>query len=180
MRLHFQTLLFVLVLACTPIGCGTIVNLTAPPKAATAYRGMGPTECEPFGGVSRSFMLGGLCMAGGLTGGGGASPLGLLLAPGMVIGGAAILAVDTPLSLVGDVVTLPVVFARMQGAPWATWWGNRGEPTAQDTAWTQFWSEQGEKTQPASEGQAPAETTTTQATGQATERTPLASAKVGR
>jgi hypothetical protein len=38
--------------------------------------------------------------------------------------------VDAPLSLAGDIVTLPVVVARRQGCRWATWWGEQAVPEA--------------------------------------------------
>ena len=41
----------------------------------------------------------------------------------MVGAWTVILAVDTPLTFVGDVMTLPIVHARQEGAPWATSWG---------------------------------------------------------
>jgi uncharacterized protein YceK len=126
MRPHPRTLLFAAALALLQMGCGTMANLTAPPTAPTVYRGMGPTACEPFGGVTRSIDLGGMCLAGGLTTGyENLGQGGLILGTGMVAAGSVILAVDTPLSLVADVVTLPLVYARREGMPWATWWGEQ-------------------------------------------------------
>jgi hypothetical protein len=35
-------------------------------------------------------------------------------------------AVDTPLSLAGDVLTYPLARGRSNGESWATWWGDQG------------------------------------------------------
>src|SRR5437762_6244181 len=94
-------------------GCGTVANLTTPPQPPTTCRGMRPSGCEPFGGVERSLVYGALLLS--------AEPL-------WAVPGAAFIAVDAPLSLAGDVVTLPVVWARQRGATWATWWGERAPP----------------------------------------------------
>jgi hypothetical protein len=128
MRPNPRTLLFAAVLAFLPMGCGTMANLTAPPAGTTTYRGLGPTTCEPFGGVTRSFVTGGLCLASGLTAGfDDIGQGGLLRGTGLVAAGSVILAVETPLSLVGDVATLPIAYARRDGMAWATWWGDQGE-----------------------------------------------------
>ena len=34
--------------------------------------------------------------------------------------------VDVPLSLIGDVLTWPIAYARRNRHPWATWWGDQG------------------------------------------------------
>src|SRR3954453_22688115 len=107
MRPRARSLLVASLLAALA-GCGTVANLAAPPTSTSGYRGMGPTACEPFGGVERSLVFGGVLLMGG--------PLAWPLS-------AAYVAVDTPLSLAGDVLTLPVIFARQSQAPWATWWG---------------------------------------------------------
>jgi uncharacterized protein YceK len=82
-------------------GCGTLANITAPAEPQTGPRSFGPTVCEPFGGVQRSVLVGSLPLMWG--------PLGIIPA-------AVAVGVDTPLSLVGDVVTLPVVYARLHAA----------------------------------------------------------------
>jgi len=109
-------LMLVVCAACLSSGCGTLVNLNAPPPAADPESRV--TPCFPFGGVTRSAWLSGLavmdvCQPGGDLGLGGALCVGLLAL------------MDTPLSLAGDVLTLPVAFARQQGASWATAWGFR-------------------------------------------------------
>jgi hypothetical protein len=44
---------------------------------------------------------------------------------GLMLAGAGLIAIaDTPVSLVGDILTLPIAYARHQEYPWATWWGN--------------------------------------------------------
>ncbi len=96
-------------------GCGTFQNLAAPPTPTAPCPEWGPTACEPFGGVRRSFVNGGVLLMGG--------PLCWPLS-------AAAVVVDAPLSLASDVVTLPVVLARRSGARWATWWGRDQERTA--------------------------------------------------
>src|SRR5215831_131794 len=47
-------------------GCGTVNNLTAPPLPSGSPEG-GPTECSPFGGVTRSALLSVYGLAGGLS-----------------------------------------------------------------------------------------------------------------
>jgi hypothetical protein len=47
-----------------------------------------------------------------------------LLGPPLFVGGLACL-VDTPLSLAGDIVTLPIAISRNRGDAWATWWGEQ-------------------------------------------------------
>ncbi len=100
--------LLIVVFACCITGCGTLQNVTARPGTSTGWQGAGPTACVPFGGVQRSVM-GGSMLAFGFN------PLGV---------GAATVAVgvDAPLSLAGDVVTLPYVLARNRGERWANAW----------------------------------------------------------
>lgn len=79
-------------------GCGTLMNVTAPvDHPVSGCTAWGPSTCEPFGGAQRSMVLGGVFLMGG--------PVGILPA-------AAIYVTEVPLSLVGDVVTLPIVLAR--------------------------------------------------------------------
>jgi len=43
--------------------------------------------------------------------------------------------IDIPLSLAGDVVTLPIAYGRYKKASWATWWGEQDgqvEPASQE------------------------------------------------
>lgn len=88
-----MTRIFLLIVALCPAGCGTIANLRAPIQDTPGYRAMGPTGCEPFGGVHRSAVAGGMIWAA-------AGPTGLA---GFV---------DVPFSLAGDVATLPLVYGR--------------------------------------------------------------------
>src|SRR3954467_10934037 len=77
------------------VGCGTLANVTAPPgPPATTYRAFGPSTCEPMGGVERSLAMGELLLCPPYT------PLGL-----------GIIAVEVPLSFVGDLATLRLVSA---------------------------------------------------------------------
>jgi hypothetical protein len=88
-----------------------------------------PSTCVPLGGTLRSAMSGGFYLITGV--GEGTEEFGhggLIKGAGMVGVGLAALVVDTPLSFIGDVVTLPVASARQQGAPWATWWGDQAAP----------------------------------------------------
>jgi uncharacterized protein YceK len=79
-------------------GCGTVANITAPTTPSSGYRAFGPTACEPFGGVQRSVMVGSAPLMAG--------PIGIIPA-------AIAVGVDAPLSLVGDVLTLPIVYYRL-------------------------------------------------------------------
>ncbi len=48
---------------------------------------------------------------------------------GLLLTGAGVIAiVDTPLSLAGDIVTLPIAYARSKEHRWATWWGEESMP----------------------------------------------------
>jgi uncharacterized protein YceK len=123
-----------LLLIATQSGCGTLWNLKAPPASDEPAR-LGIFDsgnCVPMGGVARSATL----AAGSMT----FSPSNLVdtewraycgeqmppdsLKANLFIGTLGALAiVDTPLSLVGDVVTLPLAIGREKQQPWATWWG---------------------------------------------------------
>ncbi len=81
-------------------GCGTMVNLHHPSNGLTY---MDSESCSVLGGVTLS---GGMARLG-LQGELGADMHGL---PFVLMA-----AVDTPLSLVGDILTLPVVCARAKG-----------------------------------------------------------------
>jgi uncharacterized protein YceK len=104
-------------------GCGTVHNLNAPPRTDTpmGLTSMGPSTCFPFGGVARSGLQGcfgppfgiATMVEGDVIKGGGVFGLGLLAWA------------DIPLSLAGDVLTLPIAYARSNGEPWATWWGEK-------------------------------------------------------
>jgi uncharacterized protein YceK len=107
------------VLAVLPSGCGTFVNLTAPPGPPVGIL----SNCAPFGGAVRSGMLGMICLGGGLEGQGEFGQGRILVSTGLMAAGVALLAVDAPLSLLGDVLTLPVASARYNAEPWASWWG---------------------------------------------------------
>jgi uncharacterized protein YceK len=116
------------VLALT--GCGTVHNLKDSPNGPMF---MGTGCCYPLGGVVRSGLLafvgtpGGLCSA--ISGdiaicqgdfGPGLEEVGQGM--GMTALGLVAIA-DMPLSLAGDILTLPVVYARSHEYWWATWWG---------------------------------------------------------
>src|SRR4051812_45615236 len=109
------------VLVALPAGCGTVMNLKAPPTRPindTPEMFFFPNTCEPFGGVARSLILGGGCAVIGIAVVcEGDWPLALL-APVMVPAGLAILAIDLPLSFAGDLLTYPIVQARQNGEPW--------------------------------------------------------------
>jgi uncharacterized protein YceK len=111
-------------------GCGTVHNLKDSPN--------GPMFCctgccYPFGGVVRSGAVAVLGTPGGL----GAAILGDiaicqgnfgpgfdLVGQGMGMTALGLVAIaDVPLSLAGDILTLPVVYARSHEYWWATWWG---------------------------------------------------------
>jgi hypothetical protein len=125
MRQHARTLLIASVLLGMT-GCGTFQNLMAPPATPDTIPMMGINTCEPFGGAGRSLFAGcvwtlfGTCGWGHEIGQGG-----LLIGTGSVCAGALALTLDAPLSLLGDVLTLPIVHARKNGEPWATWWGEQ-------------------------------------------------------
>jgi hypothetical protein len=45
---------------------------------------------------------------------------------GLCMSSAGLIAVaDTPLSLAGDILTLPIAYGRSKEYPWATWWGQK-------------------------------------------------------
>ncbi len=97
-------------LATLLCGCGTVGNLMAPHSTSAASHER-PWSCKPFGGVQTS-VKGATVLAFEV----GNVPLAMMST------------LDVPFSLVGDVVTLPVAYARQQGAPWATWWGVQQDP----------------------------------------------------
>lgn len=105
-------------------GCGTFTNLTAPP-AGKAPPGIA-TNCAPLGGTFRSLFVGGAFVGQGLGEMTEVGKGGILKGSGKVLAGTYLVAVDTPLSLVGDVVTFPIAQARYEDRPWATWWGDPG------------------------------------------------------
>jgi hypothetical protein len=119
-----------LALACLQGGCGTFLNLSAPPTSAQLMCGPTlPSTCVPFGGTFRAALFGGFYLVAGM--GEGVEEFGhggILKGMGMTGVGLAALLVDTPLSFLGDVVTFPVASARQQGEPWATWWGEQAAP----------------------------------------------------
>jgi uncharacterized protein YceK len=143
-------------------GCGTVWNLEAPPPPGLPCIEIGPSTCFPMGGVTRSACLGMIGIPIGLATGIAGDSLedrgnGLLLA-----GAATVSLIDVPLSLVGDLVTLPVAYARYQGAPWATWWGEQaksrtglGLPIKEDPPAAVSPSAQGEPTPEAGQSSSP-------------------------
>src|SRR5262245_37476386 len=125
---RFRLLSWAVGLACLQTGCGTFVNLNAPPPPAPPC--IGPSTCFPLGGAARSALLGCFGTVCGLDGALHAQSIeeagqGLLMA-----GAGTVAIVDTPLSLIGDLVTLPIAYARRQEASWATWWGDQGRKSA--------------------------------------------------
>jgi uncharacterized protein YceK len=124
-------LLFV-ILFPTFVGCGTINNLEAPPPPGPPSFGI-PTSCFPLGGIARTGLL---AVAGPQLGVGWILE-GRILEGGGLFGLGVLAWVDIPFSLVGDVVTLPLAYARSKGEPCATWWGKQEvmvrRPTATDT-----------------------------------------------
>jgi uncharacterized protein YceK len=104
------TLIVVAVLVCLVPGCGTFVNLQNPPSPTPLGSLIGKSSCEPFAGAEYSFVGGQF----------------LLGSPFFPLGVWAIV-VDTPLSYVGDALTLPIVNDRKRGDPWATWWGEQAK-----------------------------------------------------
>jgi uncharacterized protein YceK len=122
-------LLIVAVICCTSVGCGTLHNLDAPAMTTQVY--IGPSTCAPLGGFARSALLGGFGTAAGVQ---GTAVSGWTLLQGDVSDGCKGIGdglwltgvglgslVDTPISLAADIVTLPVVIARRQQQPWASW-----------------------------------------------------------
>ena len=87
--------------ACAAAGCGTMMNLKDEPAPTWAIdTGAPKTPAYPFGGVGRDLgfsMISFVCAI--------PSPVSALY-------GVAFLA-DVPLSVIGDVVTLPIVLDRM-------------------------------------------------------------------
>lgn len=113
-------------------GCGTVHNLKSPSTVDPSAMTMGlPCTCTPFGGVLRSGMLG----FGGTQVGGASILFGDISDSSVSLLALGILAwPDVPLSLVGDVVTFPVAYARSKGEPWATWWGESSPTGEKKTA----------------------------------------------
>ena len=126
---HFALLALVLT---TVSGCGTFHNLQDRPVGPMF---IGTGCCYPFGGTVRSGLLafgGPPCGAAEVINGNVALTQGELgpglkqVGHGMLMTAAGLGAiVDIPLSLAGDIVTLPVAYARSKEYPWATWWGEK-------------------------------------------------------
>ena len=57
---------------------------------------------------------------GDFAGGLGRIGYGTLLATGGLIA-----TLDIPMSLAGDILTLPIAYARSKDLPWARWWGEK-------------------------------------------------------
>jgi hypothetical protein len=78
----------------------------------------------PFGGAVRSTFIGASCTLAPLFGAYEDNlAIDVLCRIGFGCAGPVILCVDVPLSLIGDTLSLPIVFARQRGAAWASWWG---------------------------------------------------------
>jgi uncharacterized protein YceK len=129
MRASRFTLLAVVL--STQTGCGTFHNLKDPPDGPM-FMGTGATY--PLGGTVRSGLLaimGPPCGLAGVVEGNKALIRGEFepglkhLKEGLLLTAAGLGAiVDTPLSLAGDIVTLPVAYARSKEYRWATWWND--------------------------------------------------------
>ena len=124
-------------IAISQVGCGTLHNLSAPPPSQAqpgVPLGTGAGACVPFGGVARSALLGlgtptamiaVLNSEGKVIRGAGDDEALRQIGGGLMLAGAGLIAIaDTPVSLVGDILTLPIAYARHQEYPWATWWGS--------------------------------------------------------
>jgi uncharacterized protein YceK len=100
-------------------GCGTVCNLMAPPESQIVPPNPGnnfpgsSSPCEPFGGTVRSSAVN-LCAIKGDRG----AVLWCVSAYALIV--------DTPVSFVGDALTLPIALARQHNEPLATWWGDQG------------------------------------------------------
>jgi hypothetical protein len=116
-------------------GCGTFNNLQDSPNGLMF---IGTGCCYPFGGVVRSGLLAFWGTLGGLDGlingdiaisqgefGPGFQQIGDSMGWTSICLGAL---ADMPLSLAGDILTLPVVYARSHEYWWATWWGKESMP----------------------------------------------------
>jgi hypothetical protein len=108
MRIDATSKRYVIVcLACVVTGCSTLENVQAP-LTASGEQWLGPTNCRPFGGVQRAVI-------------GGTGLLGFTFPTGTPLA-LPYVAVDVPCSIVGDVVTLPIVIGRRQHWAWAEKW----------------------------------------------------------
>lgn len=122
MSRRFAISLVLASVACMNAGCGTLHNLMAPPVGPPS---IGPASCMPFGGVIRSASLGALgTLAGGFY---SVRDIGTIesLHDVAVLGVSLVTFADVPLSLAGDIATLPVAYARSREEQWATWWGTQ-------------------------------------------------------
>src|SRR5262249_40162010 len=118
-------------------GCGTVYNLWLPPPPPDENRGS-INECTPMAGSVRSGLLASIHIGGGVFGTASAPGEGNaenFLEAGYHTGLGLGALVDTPISFAGDIVTLPIVFARRAEHPWAMWWG----PTAGSTPDRRWW-----------------------------------------
>ena len=118
-------------------GCGTIHNLKDPPDGP-AFLGTG--VCYPGGGVVRTGLLATMGPAVGVaetlegtqTFCKGQYREGAKKAGHGVLFTLAGLGawLDLPLSVAGDILTLPVAYARQKQYPWATTWGKKRTPAS--------------------------------------------------
>jgi hypothetical protein len=114
-------------------GCGTLCNLQDSPGMQNLAVGTG--ACYPFGGAVRSGLLAvmgppsGLeeMIEGDLAVCRGEFESGFQqIGRGVFVTSAGVGAiVDVPLSLAGDILTLPIAYARSKEYRWATWWGEK-------------------------------------------------------
>ncbi len=131
MRSRLRVLLCGILVASAALqsGCGTLENLQAPPGREPTEGPMkycGPHTCFAFGGITRTYWGSDWLVRAGANSLDKIEVDHLLVGTGAITAGVGFLAVDGPLSLVGDVLTLPVAYARSQEQPWATWWGTQG------------------------------------------------------
>lgn len=118
-------------------GCGTLVNLHDSPKHQPMM--MVPQSTIPMGGTLRSTVVavvgtplsfsGAMQNTKALVTGKYDGDLKSFLTPVAAMPLCMLGFVDIPLSLVGDIVTLPIAFARMNEHQWATWWGKESVET---------------------------------------------------
>ena len=100
-------------------------NLTAPHSVGSLTIHQLPDACFPLGGVTRLFGYAWLLTQGGgyilIERFGHAESFAGL---GMTCVGIDALG-HIRNSLLGDILTLPIAYARLRGAAWASWWGER-------------------------------------------------------
>jgi uncharacterized protein YceK len=122
-------------------GCGTVHNLKDSPNGPMF---IGTGRCYPFGGVTRSSLLAvmgppfglGETIKGDIAICRGDFDSGFdQVGNGLFLTAAGLGAIiDTPLSLVGDILTFPIAYARSKEYAWATWWGEKSVRVPNDSS----------------------------------------------